>query len=35
MWYMYEAFGQWDHADQLNLLQKITLMKNCEFSEDM
>ena len=35
MWYRCEAFGQWNQVHQLQLLQKITLMKNCEFFEDM
>ena len=35
MWSRCEAIGQSNHVDQLKLLQEITLMKNCEFCEDM
>ena len=35
MWYRCEAIGQSNQADQLKLLQNITLMTNCEFCEDL
>ena len=35
MWYNCEALGQSNQVHQLQLLQKVTLMKNCDFSEDM
>ena len=35
MWYKCEAIGQSNQVHQLKLLQKITLMKVCEFCEDM
>ena len=35
MWYRCGALGQSNQVDQLKLLQKITLMKICEFCGDM
>ena len=35
MWYRCEAMGQSNQTYQLKLLHKITLMKICEFCEDM
>ena len=35
MRYRCEALGQWDQVHQLQLLQKITLMKIREFFDDM
>ena len=35
MWYKSEAFGHSNQVHQLKLLQKITLLKNCVFCEDM
>ena len=35
MWHKCEAMVQSNQADKLKLLQKIALMKNCEFYEDM
>ena len=35
MWYKCEFMGQLNQVYQLKLLQKITLMKNSEFYEDM
>ena len=35
MWNRREAMGQSNQADQLKLIQKITLIKNCDFCEDM
>ena len=35
MWYRCEAFGQSNQGHQLQLLQKVTRMKNCDFCEDM
>ena len=32
---MCEAMGQSNQVDKLKLLQMITLMKNCDFCEDM
>ena len=35
MWYRCEAMGQSNQVDQMKLLQEVTLMKNCDFCEDM
>ena len=35
MWYRCEALGQSNQVHYLQLLQKVTLMKNCDFCEDM
>ena len=35
MWHACEVIGQSNKVHQLKLLQKITLMKNSEFCEDM
>ena len=35
MWYRCKALGQSNKVHQLQLLQKVTLMKNCDFCEDM
>ena len=35
MWYRCKALGQSNQVHQLLLLQKVTLMKNCDFCEDM
>ena len=35
MWYRCEAMGKSNQVHQLKLLQNITLMKNCDFCEDM
>ena len=34
MWYMFEAMGQSNQV-AIELLQNITLIKNCDFCEDM
>ena len=35
MWYSCEAMGQSNRVDQSKLLQKITVMKYCDFCKDM
>ena len=35
MWYRCEALGQSNQVHQLQLLQKVTVMKNCDFCEEM
>ena len=35
MWYWCEAMGQSNQDHQLQLLQKVTPRKNCDFCEDM
>ena len=35
MWYKCKVMGQSNQVHQLKLLQRITLMKNSEFCEDM
>ena len=35
MWYTCEVMGKSNRIHQLKLLQKITVMKKCEFCEDM
>ena len=35
MWYRCEDLWQSNQVHQLQLLQKVTLMKNCDFCEDM
>ena len=35
MWYRREVMGQSNQVHQLQLLQNVTLMKNCDFREDM